>query len=266
MYSQSCWSNLCYPEVGAFTKGEMVREEIVYFPLLCLERSNTVFPHSLTHHSAGETKQEVACVGVSGKACPSLLMRFTWKCSVAHRASKRQTRAPWGSIHTWLRATCSCIFWFTECGRGSRAGLCNPTGRSLPWRWNVGTFLSLYYTAVMRQLLGENIGTAPREGRRRQSAPLHWALWDNGFAEAALSPSSGHQCLCTRWNFSKNTEEPPKCVLEQAIRGNEFESSKDEVKMYPHFWLLGRCASGKARVNRKKCGRERKVTFPTVRV
>lgn len=155
-YVQSVrWIHLCYPEAGAFTKGEMVREEMVYLPLLCLEGSNTVFSHCLTCQSVGKTKQELVCVGILGKACPSLLkkacpsllVRFTWKWSVTHRASKSTTWAQWGSIHTWLWATCSCIFWFTEYGRGGRLGLCNPRGRSLPWRWNVGTSLSLHYTA-----------------------------------------------------------------------------------------------------------------------
>lgn len=69
-------------------------------------------------------------------------------------------------------------------------------------------------------MLGANIGIeAPREGRRWQSAPFHWAFWDSGFAEAPLSPSSGHQCFSKRWNLIKNREEPPKCVLEKAIRG-----------------------------------------------
>lgn len=147
----------------------MVREEMVYFPLLCLEGSNTVFPHCLTCQLIEETKQKLVCVGISGKACPSLLMRFTWKWSVTHRASKRQTWAQWGSIHMWLWATCSCIFLFTECGRGRRAGLFNLTGRSLPRNWNVDISLSLHYTAVMRQLLGENTSIAPREGRRWQA-------------------------------------------------------------------------------------------------
>jgi len=47
---QSCWSHLCYPEVGDLTKG--VGEAKVQFPLLCLEGSNTVFLCCLSHQSA----------------------------------------------------------------------------------------------------------------------------------------------------------------------------------------------------------------------
>lgn len=44
------------------------------------------------------------------------------------------------------------------------------------------------YTAVMRQLLRQNIGTAPADGRRRQSAPLpYWARQPVGYR--GLCPS-----------------------------------------------------------------------------
>lgn len=196
MYSQSCWIHLL--STGwSFCQGWDGERRGGLFPSPLPGGSTIVFPHCLTCQTVGKTKQELVCVGISGKACPSLLMRFTWKWSVTHRASKRQTWAQWGSIHTWLWANCSCIFWFTECGRGRRAELCNTTGSSLPWRWNVDRSLCLHYPAVMRQLLGENIGIAPREGRRRQSA-FQWDFWDTVFAEAALSPSSGHQCWSKR--------------------------------------------------------------------
>lgn len=62
----SCWSRLCYPEVGALTKG--VGEEKVHFPLLCLEGSNTVFLHCLTHQSVGEIGDSTG-LGVCGNHC-----------------------------------------------------------------------------------------------------------------------------------------------------------------------------------------------------
>lgn len=101
MYHQSWWIHLCYPEAGAFTEWDGERRDGLFASPLP-EGSNTVFPHCLTCQSVGKTKQELVCVGISGKACPSLLMKFTWKWSVTHRASKSTTWAQWGSIHTWL--------------------------------------------------------------------------------------------------------------------------------------------------------------------
>lgn len=60
---QSCWSHLCYSEVGALTKG--VGEEKVHFPLLCLKGSNTVLLRCLTHQSVGETG-DLTRLGVCG--------------------------------------------------------------------------------------------------------------------------------------------------------------------------------------------------------
>lgn len=61
---QSCWSHLCYPEVGALTEGAG-EGKVLHFPLLCLEGSNTIFLRCLTHQSVGETG-EVTALGVCG--------------------------------------------------------------------------------------------------------------------------------------------------------------------------------------------------------
>lgn len=128
--------------------------------------------------------------------------------------SQGQQEIDMSAVRQYPHVAWSCLFmhFLIECGRRRWAGLSNLTDRSLPWRGNVGKSPSLYYTAVMRQLLGKKAWPPERGGEG--SAPLCWALWDSGFAGVALSPSSGHQCLSTRWNFVENREEPPKCVLE----------------------------------------------------
>lgn len=61
---QSCWSHLCYPEVGALTEG-VGEGKVLLLPLLCLEGSNTIFLLCLTHQSVGETG-ELPGLGVCG--------------------------------------------------------------------------------------------------------------------------------------------------------------------------------------------------------
>lgn len=142
------------------------------------------------------------CVGILGKACPSLLMRMELICD-----SQGQQETDMSRVRQYPHVTSSYLFMhffdsLSVGGEEEQDSVTQEVGHSHGGEVWVHPFLSIIQLSW--GMLGENIGIeAPREERRWQSAPFHSAFWDSGFAEAPLSPSSGLQCLSKRWNFIK---------------------------------------------------------------
>lgn len=196
---QSCWSHLCYPEVGALTEGAG-EGKVLHFPLLCLEGSNTIFLRCLTHQSVGETG-ELTGLGVCGNHREGLSSPSHEDYTETLCDSLGRRERDMGTVrqdpHVPLRYS-FVLDSLRVGGEEEHDSLTQQVGHSYGGE-RCGYVPISDDTAVTRQLLVQNIDTARGEGR---------AL--------LLSAGHGRQRVtetCTRWNFSKNRGQHPKRAL-----------------------------------------------------